>query len=48
VAGIIIDNLVDEGRWKFVFGTSMIEIVKVRIDTDSALLFVNGDRVGDP
>jgi hypothetical protein len=44
----IIDNLVDEGRWKVVFGTGVIEITKVCADTDGALFFVNRDRVGDP
>jgi hypothetical protein len=44
----IIDNLVDEGCWKIVFGTSVIEIAKIRTDMDSALFFVNGDGVGDP
>jgi hypothetical protein len=44
----VIDNLVDEGRWKIVFGTGVIEIAKIRTDMDGALFFVNGDRVGDP
>jgi hypothetical protein len=44
----IIDYLVDEGCWKVVFGIGMIEVTKVHIDTDSALFFVNKDRVGDP
>jgi hypothetical protein len=44
----IIDNLVDKGSWKIVFGIGMIEIVKVCTDTDSALVFVNSDGVGDP
>jgi hypothetical protein len=48
VASIIIDNLVDKGHWKIVFGTSMIEIMKIRTNKDSALRFVNGDGVGDP
>jgi hypothetical protein len=45
---IIIDNLVDKGCWKIVFGTSVIEIVKVCVDADSAVFFVNEDDVGDP
>jgi hypothetical protein len=48
VTGAIIDNLVDKGHWKVVFGTGMIEIAKVCTDTDSALFFVNRDGVGDP
>jgi hypothetical protein len=44
----IIDNLIDKGCWKVFFGTGMIEIAKVHIDTDSALFFVHRDGVGDP
>jgi hypothetical protein len=46
--GTVIDNLVDERGWEVVFGTSMVEIVKVGADVNSALFFVNGDGVGDP
>jgi hypothetical protein len=48
VAGIVVDNLIDERRWKVVFGTCVIEIVKVCENEDSALFFVNGYRVGNP
>jgi hypothetical protein len=48
VVGTVIDNLVDERGWKVVFGTSMVEIVKVGADVNSALFFVNGDGVGNP
>jgi hypothetical protein len=44
----IVDNLIDERRWKVVFGTGVIEITKVYAYTYGALFFVNGDRVGDP
>ena len=44
----IIDNLVDEGCWKFFFGIGVIEVAKVRTDMDSALIFVNMDRFGEP
>jgi hypothetical protein len=44
----IIDYLFDEGCWKVVFGTGVIEVMEFRTDTDSALFFVNRDRVGDP
>ena len=44
----IIDYLVDEGYWKVVFGTGVIEVAEVRTDTDSSLFFVNRDRFGDP
>jgi hypothetical protein len=48
VTGAIIDNLVDKGHWKVVFGTGVIEIAEVCTDTDSALFFVDRDGVGDP
>jgi hypothetical protein len=48
VTGTIIDNLVDKGRWKVVLRTGMMEIMKFRIDLDSALFFVDRDGVGDP
>jgi hypothetical protein len=48
VACAVVDNLIDERRWKVVFGTCVIEIAKVRADVDSALFFVNGYRVGNP
>ena len=48
VAGTIIDNLVHERGLEFVFGTIMVEIAKVGVDTNSALFFVNGYRVGNP
>jgi hypothetical protein len=48
VACTVIDYLVDEGGWEVVFGTSMVEVTKVYADTNSSLLFVNGDRIGDP
>jgi hypothetical protein len=35
----IIDNLVNEGCWKIVFGKSVIEISKIHTDIDSSLLF---------
>jgi hypothetical protein len=48
VASTIINNLVDEGHWEVVFGTCMIEITKVSVDTNNALFFVDRDGVGDP
>ena len=48
MVNIVIDNLVDERCWEIVFGTSMINIAKVGADANSALFFVNGDRVGNP
>jgi hypothetical protein len=48
VAGAVVDNLINERRWKVVFGTYVIEIVKVGANMDSALFFVDGYRVGNP
>jgi hypothetical protein len=48
VASIVIDNLVDERNWKVVFGTNMVEIMKVGADMNNTLFFVNGDGVGNP
>jgi hypothetical protein len=48
MVGVVVDNLIDEGRWEVVFGTCMIEITKVGANVDSALFFVNGYRVGNP
>jgi hypothetical protein len=48
MACIVIDNLVNERVWEVVFGTTMIAIMKFSADVNSALFFVNGDRVGDP
>jgi hypothetical protein len=32
VAHAVVDNLIDERRWEFVFGICMIEITKVHVD----------------
>jgi hypothetical protein len=48
MAGAVVDNLIDERRWKVVFGTCVIEIAKVCANVDSALFFVDGYRVGNP
>jgi hypothetical protein len=48
MASTIIDDLVDERGWEVVFGTSMVEIMKVSKDANSFLFFVNRDGVGDP
>jgi len=42
MAYAIVDDLINERHWKFVFGTCVIEIVKVRVDTDSALFLLMG------
>jgi hypothetical protein len=48
MAGAIVDNLINERRWKVVLGTCVIEIAKIDADVDRALFFVNGYRVGNP
>ena len=48
VDGTVVDNLINERRWKVVFGTCVIEITKVSANADSALFFVDGYRVGNP
>jgi hypothetical protein len=48
VASAVVDNVIDERRWKVVFGTCVIEIAKVYANADSALFFVDGYRVGNP
>ena len=48
VAGAVVDNLIDERHWKVVFGTCIIEIVKVCANVDSALFFVDRYRVRNP
>jgi hypothetical protein len=48
VARTIIYYLVDERGWEYVFGTSVVEVVKFYTDMNSSLFFVNGDGVGDP
>jgi hypothetical protein len=48
MANIVIDDLVNERCWEVVFGTSVIEIMKVNADTNGALFFVNRDKVGGP
>jgi hypothetical protein len=48
MASAVVDNLIDERRREVVFGTCIIEIVKVGANADSALFFVDGYRVGNP
>jgi hypothetical protein len=48
VAGAVVNNLIDERRWKVVFWTCVIEITKFCANMDSALFFVDGYRVGNP
>jgi hypothetical protein len=48
VAGTVVDNLINERRWKVVFWTCVIEIAKFGANVDSALFFVDGYRIGNP
>jgi hypothetical protein len=45
MTGTSVDNLVDEWGWKFVFGTSLIEVMKVGVDPNGSLFFVDRDGV---
>ena len=42
MVGTFINNLVDERGWKFFFGTSMVEIMKVSADMNNALFLLMG------
>jgi hypothetical protein len=48
MASVVVDNLVDERRREVVFGTCVIEIVKVGANADRSLFFVDRYRVGNP
>jgi hypothetical protein len=48
MSSTIIDYLVDERGWEVVFGTSVVEVVKVGADANSPLFFVKGEGFGDP
>ena len=48
MASTVVDNLIDERRWKVIFGTYVIEIAKVGANANSALFFVDKYRVGNP
>ena len=48
VASAVINDLINERRWKVVFGTCIIEIAKVCADVDSALFLIDRYRVGNP
>jgi hypothetical protein len=48
MAGAVVNNLIDERRWKVVLGIGVIEIAKVCANAYSALFFVDGNRVGNP
>ena len=43
-----VNDLVNEQCWKIVFGTSQIQIPEVHANSDGALFFVHGNRVGNP
>ena len=48
MAGAVVNNLIDEGRWEVVFGTCVIAIMKFNADVNSTLFVVVKDEVGDP
>jgi hypothetical protein len=44
----IVDNLIDEGGRKVVFGTSFVDIPIINTYTNGSLLLVNRDKIGNP
>jgi hypothetical protein len=48
VAGAVINNLINKGRWKIVFWTCIIKIAKVCENANGTLFFVDGYRVANP
>ena len=44
----LVNDLVNEWCGEVVFGTSLVQVVKVRADMDGALFLENGNWVGDP
>jgi hypothetical protein len=47
MANTVINYLVDERGWEVVFGTTMVEIVKLCENWNNSLFFFNRDRFGD-
>ena len=47
-SGAIIDNLIDEGGRKVVFGTSFVNIPIINTYTNGALFLVDRDKIGNP
>jgi hypothetical protein len=45
--GAVIDNLIDEGGRKVVFGTSFVDIPIINTYTNGALFLVNRDKIGN-
>ena len=48
MSGACIDNLIDEGCWKVVFGTRPIYIAEVCANVDGTLFFIHGNRIRNP
>ena len=44
----LVNDLVNERCGEVVFGTSLVQVAKVRADTDGALFLKNGNWVGHP
>ena len=42
MAGVVIDNLINERRWEVVLGTCVVDIAKVGADTDRSLFLSTG------
>ena len=47
-SGAIVDNLIDEGGRKVVFGTTFVDIPIINAYTNGALFLVNRDKIGNP
>jgi hypothetical protein len=47
-SGTIVDNMIDEGGRKVVFGTSFVDIPIINAYTNCALFLVNRDKIGNP
>jgi hypothetical protein len=47
-SGTIVDNLIDEGGRKVVFGTSFVDIPIINAYMNGALFLVNRDKIGNP
>jgi hypothetical protein len=47
-SGAIINNLIDEGGRKVVFGTSFVDIPIINAYTNCALFLVDRDKIGNP
>jgi hypothetical protein len=45
MSGASVNDLIDEGCWEIVLGTSLIEVSKIGADPNSSMFLVDWDRV---